>query len=108
MYLGYECQKATSSSEEGETVAWFTPEIPVQHGPSSYNQLPGAILMLSTPEQKMEIMATEVILDESHQKEIKAPTKGKKVTNEEFEKIIEEKTKEMEEMYGGQGIIIRN
>ena len=42
---------------------------------------------------------------------IKAPKKGKKVSQEEFEAIVDEKTKEMEEEMGGSGgiqIKIRN
>ncbi len=108
MYLDYECHKAISTNDEGETIAWFTPSIAVQHGPNGYNQLPGMILMLSTPNQTLEIMATKVTLDEAYEEKISAPTKGEKMNKEEFEKIIVEKTKEMQDMYGGKGVIIRN
>ncbi len=107
-YLGYECQKAVMIDEEDqEVIAWFTPEISTQVGPSHYGLLPGAILMLSTADKKLEIMATEIVLKDVSS-DIKIPSKGQKVTQEEYKKIVEEKTKEMEEMMGGRSIIIGN
>ncbi len=107
-YLGYECHKATLQDEDKEFIAWFTPEIPVQVGPDSFSQLPGAILMLTQGDQSYEIMATEVNLRSVSDEELSVPTKGKKVTVEEYDKIVDEKTKEMEKMSGGNRIMIRN
>jgi len=105
-YLDYECMKATMTDEEGvETVAWFAPAIPVKAGPAGYGQLPGAILMLSKGDQDLEIKATSVELKEVE--EIKKPDEGKKVSEEEFDKIVEEKMKEMEKEHGGRTISIR-
>lgn len=93
-YLDYECIKATSTNEEGdEIVAWFAPKIPVSVGPMSYGQLPGAILMLSKGEEDLVIKATKVQLEEVEA--IEKPTDGKKVSQEEYEAIVEERTKEM-------------
>ena len=36
-------------------------------------------------------------------KKIKEPTKGKKVTNEEYEKMVVEKQEEMKKQFGGDG-----
>ncbi|MEM9546498.1 MAG: GLPGLI family protein [Bacteroidota bacterium] len=105
-YLDYECMKATTTDEEGrEIVAWFAPAIPVNAGPSGYGQLPGAILMLSRDDQKLEIKATRIELKEVDT--IKKPNDGKKVTMEEYDKIVEEKMKEMEKEYGGRSLMIR-
>ena len=105
-YLDYECMKATMTDEEGvETVAWFAPAIPVKAGPAGYGQLPGAILMLSKGDKDLEIKATSIELKEI--KAIEKPNDGKKVSEEEFDKIVEEKMKEMEKEYGGKGIMIR-
>lgn len=105
-YLDFECIKATMTDEEGdEVVAWFAPAIPVKAGPASYGQLPGAILMLSKGDKKLEIKATKVEMGEVET--IKQPKDGKKVTVEEYDKIVEEKMKEMEKEYGGRGIMIR-
>ena len=105
-YLDYECMKATMTNEEGEEiVAWFAPAIPVKAGPSGYGQLPGAILMLSKGDKDLEIKATSIELKEVD--EVKKPKEGKKVTQEEYDKIVEEKRKEMEKEYGGRSIMIR-
>lgn len=114
-YLDYECHKAEmvipaegKGGEERTVVAWFAPEIPVQHGPSGFNQLPGVILMVSVDGDKHEIKATSIDLAIDPSENIKLPKKGKKVTEEEFKNIITEKEKEMKEMYGGKAIIISN
>ncbi len=105
-YLDYECIKATTTNEEGEIiVAWFAPQIPQKIGPDAYGQLPGAILMLSVGEDQRVFKATEVTFMEDV--DIKKPTKGKKVTSEEYEKIVEDKMKEMEMQYGKGSMIIR-
>jgi len=105
-YLDYECMKATMTDEEGvETVAWFAPAIPVKAGPAGYGQLPGAILMLSKGDKELEIKATKIELKEVDK--IEKPEDGKKVTEEEFDKIVEEKMKEMEKEHGGRTISIR-
>jgi len=87
-------------------VAWFTSEIPVAIGPDTYNQLPGAILMISKDDGKTEIKATHVNLEEPTEEVFELPKKGKKVTPEEFKQIVEEKTKEMAKEYGGKDAII--
>lgn len=105
-YLDYECMKATMTDEEGkEVVAWFAPGIPVKAGPAGYGQLPGAILMLSKGDKELEIKATKVELGDVD--EIEKPNDGKEVTKAEYDKIVEEKTKEMEKEYGGHRIMIR-
>jgi len=121
-YLGFVCQKATMTetveptpgseeeAKEREIVAWFTAEIPVSIGPSNYNQLPGAILMVSVDEGKTEIKATEVIVAEPSADRLEKPTNGQRVNQAEYDVIIAEKMKEMQEMYGGRegsSIIIR-
>ncbi len=107
-YLDYECHKATLEHDDKKIVAWFTPQIPQQVGPDIYNQLPGAILMLSINEGKTEIKATEVIIGEHISEVIKAPNNGKKVTAKELDKIIEEKTKELSNHFGSGATIINN
>lgn len=105
-YLDFECIKATTTNEKDkEVVAWFAPSIKSQAGPESYGQLPGAILMLSVNDGKLEVKATKVELKEI--KKIDIPDNGKKVTTEEYEKIIDEKMKEMAKEHGGTSISIR-
>lgn len=109
--LDYVCQKATYQDSTRNLVAWFTPQIPVATGPGSISGLPGMVLKLDRNDGEMVVVATSVELKEIGTKTIKAPKKGKKVTKEEFQKIQEEKMKEMEEEFGsgsGTRVIIRN
>jgi GLPGLI family protein len=82
--LGYTCKKATGKTERGsDIVAWYCEEIPVAGGPEQFNSLPGMILGIDA--NKGEIVFTAVSLDKKADiKKIKAPTKGKKMTNAEF------------------------
>ncbi len=105
--LGYACTKATTTDDEGFDIeAWFTTAIPVSIGPGGFHYLPGAVLAVSMNEGKRTITATKVDLENVDATKIVKPKKGKKVTNEQFKKIVEEKQKEMAEIYGGKGNII--
>jgi len=108
--LNYTCRKATYQDEENTVEAWFTTELPLSNGPDNFGQLPGMILEVNMNEGKLQLLAKEVKLTPQSAKIIKAPKKGKKVSREDFEAIVEQKTKEMEEEMGGSGmqINIRN
>lgn len=75
--------------------AWYTLDIPVSHGPGNYWGLPGLILEISDDNTK--ILCTKIVMNPKEKAELKEPTKGKVVTQKEYDKIIEEKTKEMRE-----------
>lgn len=98
-YLDYECQKAVLENEDEFVVAWFTSQIPVQVGPSSYHGLPGAILMVSVDDGKVEFKATKVELKELEADAFSVPKKGKKVSADEFDKIQKEKEEELMKMH---------
>jgi len=104
--LGYTCKKATASDEDELVVAWFTSEIPVEVGPSSFYGLPGAILSVRTQDGDHDIVATKVAFEKIDRTVIVAPRKGKKVMAAQFKKIVEAKQKEMVEEYGGDGNMI--
>ena len=104
-YLDYECQKAVIENDDDFIVAWFTPQIPVQVGPGGLHGLPGAILMVNFNDGERELMAQEVKLYSLEKDAIKKPNNGKKVSEEEFNRIEEEKQKEMEMMYGSGNVI---
>ncbi len=113
----YTCYKATRFREEertsfimtdGEkeekkekvtvvTTVWYSPEIPINNGPGMHWGLPG--LILEVQEGKQTIVCSELILNSAKEEKIEEPKKGKKVSQEKFEKIIKEKTKEMLERY---------
>ena len=86
---------------EVETItAWYTPQIPVSHGPAEYGGLPGLILELTNDRTVM--LCTKVVMNPEKRIEISEPTKGEFVTKGEFENIVEVKVKEMRDMWRGQ------
>lgn len=80
-----------------ETVAWYTPQIPLSNGPGEFWGLPGLILEIQ--DGKLTIACTEIVMNSSDKIEIKEPTKGKKVTQEKFDKIMDEHSKDMMERF---------
>ena len=129
--LGHNCMKATSqrmqesfrmTMDNGEAkrekvmdtlniVAWFTNEIPGSFGPDMYQgQLPGTILEIDVNNGRTSYKAIEISPKVDVAK-IKEPSKGKKVTPEEFAKEREKMMQEMMQNGGGPGgmrINIRN
>jgi len=99
--LGYPCQKAVLERDSSKVEAWFTSLIPVGTGPASYGNLPGLILELQDSRSKLHVAATAVVADEAVASLLTVPTGGKKLTEDEFTKIVEEKTKELKQQFGG-------
>ena len=110
----YTCYKATFSREEDQTTmnidekgkvkesivkrtivttAWYTPEIAVSNGPGRFTGLPG--LILEVKDGNLTIVCSEIVMNTTEKMEIKEPTKGKVVTQEAYQKIMDKKTKEM-------------
>jgi len=102
-----EKSKSTNFMQEGEipkeieVVAWYTPEIPVSQGPEGYYGLPGLILEVSAG--KTVMLCSKVVMNVKDKKEIKAPTKGKVVTQKEYDEIVAKKMEEMQQMNQGRG-----
>jgi GLPGLI family protein len=126
--LGHVCQMATAqrlgkrtqmnmnngSVERKEVddttnmTAWFTTDIPVSAGPEVQGQLPGLILALDMNNGRMVYQATEISPKVDVAK-IKAPTKGKKVTNDGFRAEVNKMMEEMQKNQGGSNrVFIRN
>ncbi len=113
----YTCYKATRSREEErikftsengkenesketiivETIAWYTSEIPVSNGPKGHWGLPGLILEIQEGEET--IVCTEIVLNPTERIKIEEPTKGKTVTQEKYDKIMDAHAKEMLERF---------
>lgn len=90
--------------KETTLTAWYSPEIPISQGPGNYWGLPGLILEVS--DGKTLLLCSKVVINPKEKVEIKAPTKGTKVTQAEFADIMMKKIQEMQEMYqqgGGKG-----
>lgn len=109
----YTCFKATRTREVTEqtfssdsdslvnitknqtTVAWYTLDIPIQHGPSDFWGLPGMILEINDGDQT--ILCSKIVLNPEKKTKIEAPSKGKKVDQATFDAIEKKKMQEMQE-----------
>ena len=100
--LGYTCIKAVHQRDSTTITAWFTPQIQLPVGPSTYQGLPGLILAVSEGDTKV-ILASEVQEKYVGGCTMAKPTKGDKISKKDFEKLREDKMKEMKEMYNNQG-----
>ncbi|ALJ05139.1 ribonuclease Z [Pseudalgibacter alginicilyticus] len=100
-----------SDSENNETeekdapeivvTAWYTPQIPVNQGPDQYWGLPGLVLEVNAG--RTTILCSKIILNPSEKETIKKPSKGKEVTQEEYDEIVKKKMAEMESMRNNRG-----
>ena len=85
---------------EMETVtitAWYTPQIPVNNGPGNYYGLPGLILEVNDGSET--VICSKIVINPKNDVEISEPKKGKEVTRDEFDSIMEKKLEEMKEQY---------
>jgi GLPGLI family protein len=96
--------KKENKEEKAKTVlvtAWYTPQIPVSQGPGEFWGLPGLILEVHAG--KTTVLCTSVTMNPKEKLALKMPKKGKKVTREEYNKIVTKKMTEMSEQYRGRG-----
>tara|TARA_B110000238_G_C16031024_1_gene397540 strand:+ start:307 stop:1050 length:744 start_codon:yes stop_codon:yes gene_type:complete len=92
----YLCYKATTEKEgenkKGKFVnkitAWYTSELPINFAPKDYFGLPGLILELK--EGNLLFKVSKIKLNLKEKIVLKEPVKGKKVTLEEYNKIVKE------------------
>lgn len=107
--LGYNCLEATSGDSIRNVKAWFASSIPVSSGPAGYSGLPGLILKVDIDNGKRIITASAINNNGDVSGNLIKPKDGKKVTEDEFKKIVDDKMKEMghEEGQGGNHVIIR-
>lgn len=87
--------------KEKRIEAWFTPQIPIGHGPSRYHGLPGLILELKV--DKEVFLATKIVLQSKDLKPIEFPKVKKALTQKEF---AEMKKKKYESLQNEDGFII--
>jgi GLPGLI family protein len=88
-------------------IAWFTSEIPVSAGPEVAGQLPGLILEVDVNNGRMVYVAKEITL-KADIASIKPPTKGKKVTRDEFRAETNKMMAEMQKNNQGNRKIMIN
>lgn len=100
--LNYPCQEAMRADSTDTVSVWFTPALPVSTGPMEFIGLPGLVLEVNV-QNGMEVITATSVTKETDEKQIEKPKDGKKVTQEEFDKIVAEKLKEMGVEPGGPG-----
>lgn len=93
--LDYACMEAVTEAEGQDVHVWFTPQIAVAAGPGKYSSLPGLVLGVEMHDGDMVLEAISVELKAVDEAQLKKPTKGKKVTQDEYQAIVAEKMKEM-------------
>lgn len=95
---GAEKEEETQPSEEEVTlVAWYTPQIPVKHGPGEYGGLPGLILEVS--DGREIILCSKIVLNPKQDIDVVEPRNGKVVSQSEFDIIMNKKMEEMNERF---------
>ncbi|WP_431137128.1 GLPGLI family protein [Psychroserpens mesophilus] len=75
-----------------EVEAWYTPQIPVAHGPSEFWGLPGLILEVSAGDTTM--LCSKLVINPQEKLTIEAPDKGKESTKKEYQETLVTKMKE--------------
>ena len=73
--------------------AWYSPQIPVGHGPAEFWGLPGLILEVSAGNTTM--LCSKIVMNPEEKIIIEAPDKGKEITKSEYQATITEKMQEM-------------
>jgi len=104
MVLNYPCQEAVRQPNDStKIVAWFTPVIPIPSGPGEYLNLPGLVLSVDLDNGKHTLTAQSIEAVDITGKQLSKPKEGKKVSDAEFKKIVEDKMKEMGAQGNGSG-----
>ncbi len=96
-----EDEAETEEEEPIKIEAWYTMQIPVNQGPGDYWGLPGLILEVSAG--KTTILCSKLVLNPEDKATIKAPSKGKEVTKEEYVDIATKKYLEMRKNFRRRG-----
>lgn len=104
--LDYPCQQAMKIDKKDTVTAWFTSAIPVSTGPMGLTGLPGMILETESRHGDLHVVAKKIELGQPNTALLAKPKEGKKVTPHAFRKIVDQRTKEMQEEYGGKGNMI--
>jgi len=101
----FTCKEATAKFRNSTVTACYSEDIPINEGPDDFFGLPGLVVNVSFKDKRFgptNIAMTEMrILPESIQ--LDAPKEGEKVTKEEFEKVMKERTEGFRDQNRGGG-----
>ncbi|MEC8248126.1 MAG: GLPGLI family protein [Bacteroidota bacterium] len=84
-----------------EVTAWYTPQIPINHGPDEFWGLPGLILEVNA--DQTSILCSKIVMNPEQKFMIEAPDKGRIISRSDYNETVKLKMKEMREMYRGRG-----
>lgn len=102
---GDSANQAQPKPKDVEVVVWYTESIPVSIGPDTFSGLPGAILEVDN-ENGGNVISALSYNAKYAAKEIKQPTKGKKLNKVQFQAEIQNIMKDMQRGGGMGGIRI--
>ncbi len=90
--LNYDCMKATfnDTARKQNMIVWFTDGIALSAGPGSLGSLPGMILAADINDGEMMWTATKVEFKKVKPEDVKVPSKGEKIKEEDFRKKMDE------------------
>lgn len=88
--------KTEPQEKEVEVVAWYAEDLLSPVGPENNGGLPGVILQLNVNDGETVFTAIE-LKKEANKKTVKPPTKGKKITNQEYAKLMQEMMENMQQ-----------
>ena len=92
---GFECRKAVGRIMDSVyVIAFYTDQIITPGGPESFSGLPGMILGIAIPRINTTWFATKLEVTPITSADIAPPSKGKKLTAEEFQKKLKEVMKD--------------
>jgi GLPGLI family protein len=94
---GYMCLMAwfTDTVAKQEITVWFTPHLPPFLGPDKYATLPGTVLAVDINNGERVWVARQVEGREVKTAELRKPSRGEKMTREQFNKFMEEQMQRM-------------
>ena len=100
-------RQADRKPKEIQLVVWYTEAIPLSIGPDTYSGLPGAILEVDSDNGSNVISALSYV-PKYAAKELKQPTKGKKLNRAQFQSEMQTIMKDMQRSGGFWGMRIRS
>jgi GLPGLI family protein len=92
---GFECRRANALIMDSiYIVAFYTESILATGGPESFTGLPGMILGLAIPHEHITWFATKVYTETIPETALKAPARGKKITNTNLLTTLQDRMKD--------------
>lgn len=85
-------------TQDQTVVAWYADDLASPAGPDTYYGLPGVIMQMNIDDGFMVYTPLELSAAAGT---VKAPTNGKKITREEYRKMMQEQMQSMRNMMGG-------